>query len=209
MLERAAGAVHWARAFIAPALGEGKTAVDATAGNGRDTAFLARGVGPSGRVYAFDIQPRALENTACRLKKDGLAGQVVLLPAGHQEMAGHVPPPVDAVMFNLGYLPGGDHRIVTRPYTTVTALRAALDLLAPGGRLSMLIYTGHSGAREEQLAVEEAAASLDPHTYTVLKMAFWNRPVNAPVLIFIAKEGAAVEGPAAEKNCGNHPPAGH
>ena len=34
----------------------GDAVIDATMGNGHDTAFLCRAVGPSGRVYAFDVQ---------------------------------------------------------------------------------------------------------------------------------------------------------
>lgn len=193
ILTRAASAVQWAQTFIFPVLSAGGTVVDATAGNGRDTLFLARGVGAQGKVYAFDIQPVALERTARRLKSAGLDERVVLLPVGHEEMALHVPPPVEAVMFNLGYLPGGDHRVVTRPKTTVAALRAALGLLAPGGRISVLIYTGHAGGDEEWRAVEEATSVLDPHGYTVFKMTYWNRPRGSPVLIFIAKAGAIDE----------------
>lgn len=42
-------------------------AVDATCGNGHDTLELARMVGPSGRVVAFDIQAEALESAQALL----------------------------------------------------------------------------------------------------------------------------------------------
>lgn len=35
---------------------EGQTVVDATCGNGHDTKWLAERIGPSGKIYAFDIQ---------------------------------------------------------------------------------------------------------------------------------------------------------
>lgn len=35
---------------------EGQTVVDATCGNGHDTKWLAETVGPTGRLFAFDIQ---------------------------------------------------------------------------------------------------------------------------------------------------------
>lgn len=46
--------------FLAQHLGPGMFAVDATAGNGHDTAFLCGLVGPTGRVLAMDIQPAAV-----------------------------------------------------------------------------------------------------------------------------------------------------
>ena len=69
---------------------------------------------------------------------------------------------VAVVMFNLGYLPGGDKSLVTRPDTTLPALRAALDLLAPGGLVSVVAYPGHFGGAEESEAVEAFLRDLPP-----------------------------------------------
>ena len=128
-------AAAWARLFIGEALLPGSVVVDATMGNGRDTLFLAGAVGPAGRVYAFDIQPAALKATAALLAEAGLADRAQLIQADHSLLQQHLPGPVDAVMFNLGYLPGGDHSTITRPDSTRAALQAALSLLAPGGRV--------------------------------------------------------------------------
>ena len=49
----------------------GDSVVDATCGTGQDTAALAKAVGPDGRVYAFDIQKKALLLTEARLKSHG------------------------------------------------------------------------------------------------------------------------------------------
>ena len=57
----------------------GETVVDATAGNGHDTIFLSRLVGPSGRVIAFDIDPQARIETEARHRANDLP-----LPAFHQ-----------------------------------------------------------------------------------------------------------------------------
>lgn len=108
-------AVDEAREVISKVVKKGDVAVDATAGNGLDTLFLAKLVGESGRVYAFDIQKEALENTRQRLQKEDLLSRVELIRAGHENMEEYVPGHVSAVMFNLGYLPGGNHRVITRP----------------------------------------------------------------------------------------------
>ena len=80
----------------------GDTVVDATMGNGHDTLMLCEAVGPSGHVYAFDIQPRAVESARARLLEHGMADRASLFCAGHQEMDRYVPAPVRAVVFNLG-----------------------------------------------------------------------------------------------------------
>ncbi|MDK2889326.1 MAG: hypothetical protein PWP72_2204 [Thermoanaerobacter sp.] len=193
-------AVHLAQLLVSGAVRDGGTAVDATAGNGKDTLFLARLVGPDGQVYAFDIQEKALETTRALLEEAGLAERVTLINAGHEEMERLVPGPVDAVIFNLGYLPGGDHALITHAGTTVRALRSALNLLRPGGRTGLVVYTGHPGGREECDRVEELASSLDGKLYRVIKISFINRAAHAPVVIVIEKAGAFNEGQAAAQN---------
>ncbi len=180
-------AVLLAQNFVAPALNDGCLAVDATAGNGGDTLFLAGRVGAGGKVYSFDIQPDALDLTARRLKEAGLRDRVVLIPAGHESMDLHLTDPVDVFIFNLGYLPGGDHAVRTRPETTVTALNTAVKLLKPGGRIAVVVYTGHFGAAGESTAVLDTAGSLDPRVFGVLQMRFANRPGHAPYLILIER----------------------
>jgi predicted methyltransferase len=176
-----------AQKFIGEILYEGCVAVDATAGNGYDTLFLAGAVGDSGKVFAFDVQRGALDTTAGRLKQAGREKNVVLINAGHEEMARYVTHPVDGVMFNLGYLPGGDHDIITRPDTTIKALHTALSLLKPGGRVSIVVYTGHRGAEDESNAVDQLAKNLDPGVFGVLRTTFANRSSSAPFLIFIER----------------------
>lgn len=180
-------AVSLAREFIAGVLRPGDAVVDATAGNGKDTLFLAAAVGPTGRVYAFDVQMEALEVTRRRLVEAGLDRGVEIIHDGHENMKKYVRERVRGVMFNLGYLPGGRREVITRPETTVPAVQAGLDLLEPGGRMSVVVYTGHPGAVEEVKAVEEFAAGLDPRSFWVLKVTYLNRRVSAPFLILIEK----------------------
>jgi 16S rRNA C1402 N4-methylase RsmH len=149
--------VQRAQAYIAEALTPGALAVDATVGRGGDTLFLAERVGPRGVVLGLDIQAAALQETGSRLKGAGLAGRVRLCRVGHAHLQRAAPEHwqgrVAAVMFNLGYLPGGDRQRTTRPATTQAALDAARAMLAPGGRLSVLAYRGHAGGSEEARAV--------------------------------------------------------
>lgn len=161
-----------AQAALGHLLREGDVAIDATVGNGHDTEFLARAVGESGRVYGFDIQQAALDNTWRRLDAAGLAGRVALYHAGHETMALLLPEAlrgrVKAVMFNLGYLPGGDKTRVTGSATTLAALQQSLEWLAPDGLLSVMVYTGHPGGEAETLAVRQWLQALPAHYRYVL-----------------------------------------
>lgn len=157
-----------AHALVGSRVAPGDTVVDATVGNGHDTAFLAGLVGPTGRVFGFDIQPAALAATAARL---GTPANVTLIEAGHEQLGTHLPADVigrvAAVMFNLGYLPGGDKRIITRSETTLAALEAALAIIAPGSLVTAVVYPGHPGGREEADAVRAFASRLDCNVATL------------------------------------------
>lgn len=186
-------AVLLAQKFVGEILRDGCVAVDATAGNGHDTLFLASAVGDNGKVYAFDLQREALETTANRLKQYGKQENVVLTNAGHELMDQYIHSSVDVFMFNLGYLPGSDHSKITKAKTTITALSTALSLLNPGGRISIVVYTAHQGAEDESRAVEEMVEQLDPRVFGVLKVVFKNRSSSAPFLIFIERVNSTHE----------------
>jgi tRNA G37 N-methylase Trm5 len=175
-----------AHCLLSTVLKAGGVAVDATAGNGRDTLFLARHAGPGGRVYAFDLQEEALNRTAAALEEESLRERVVLIQAGHQYMADYIPEPVSAVVFNLGYLPGGDHNLVTRVDSTIAGLEAALKLLVSGGMATIVVYPGHREGAAEREALLAHCAQLDPAKYAVLRSAIINRSA-PPELIVIQK----------------------
>lgn len=157
-MKRLPSAVHWAHHCAAEILCPGDHAIDATMGNGHDTLFLAQQVGPTGRVDAFDVQEKALEQTRLRLTEHGVAARCHLHHCGHQHMAEVLPASsveqVRVVLFNLGYLPGADKALFTRTETTLAAIRQALRLLAQGGRLIVVTYPGHAGGDEEADAVK-------------------------------------------------------
>ncbi|MFK8014911.1 MAG: class I SAM-dependent methyltransferase [Gammaproteobacteria bacterium] len=156
-----------AKAAVAQVLRRGDTAVDATLGNGHDTLFLAGHVGPEGRVWSFDIQPAALTQARQQLLTlpRSERGDVTLIEDSHERMLEHLPADqhgrVGAVMFNLGYLPGGDKTLTTTADTTVVALTQATQLLRPGGLLSVIAYVGHPTGREEMTALSTWIATND------------------------------------------------
>lgn len=181
------GAVSLCHAFLRQVVQPGDHVVDATCGNGRDTLLLAELVGVEGKVWAFDVQEAALRATDELLREKGCRDQVELLHVGHEHLVSHVTEPLRAAVFNLGYLPGGDRGLVTRPESTVTALKQALELLLPGGLLLIVLYTGHPGAQQECSAVEQWAAALSPRSFHVWRSRQLNRPETAPYLLLVEK----------------------
>lgn len=192
--------VSWGHALLAEVTGGGDLVADLTAGNGYDTLELYRLVGGAGQVVAFDIQARALEQTRQRLAAAGatvrlrsaaaeelpfLAG-VDLVAAGHETVAAVLPAPPRAIIANLGYLPGGDRQLITRPATTMTGLQQSVEILAPGGRLAVVVYTGHPGGEEEGAVVDQFFSSLAEETFQVLRLSVANRS-EAPYLLVAEK----------------------
>ena len=139
-------------------LHEGDLAIDATAGNGYDTLFLAEQVGPSGKVIAIDIQDCAIRSTREKLESAGLIDRVKLVTDDHaaalRKLIVNDHGKIAAITFNLGYLPGSDKSIQTRAESTEEALAASIQLLSPGGCLCVTAYRGHSRGTAEAKTVE-------------------------------------------------------
>ena len=180
-------ALAFARQLIEGRLKNGGRALDGTAGNGRDTLFLAQLVGGNGKVWAFDIQAQALSNTAGLLRENGVEGQVELIAASHADLADYVREPLDAAMFNFGYLPGGDKTVTTTANSSVRAMQAAAALLAEGGLLTAVVYSGHPAGRAEAAAIEQWAAALPQEQYQALHYRFTNQRNYPPQLLAIEK----------------------
>lgn len=163
-----------AQSLTAAVLMAGDIAIDGTAGKGRDTAFLAQAVGPSGHVHSFDIQPEAIASTDNLCTLAGLSARVTLHHRSHADIAVALPAAhlgkVGAAIFNLGYLPGGNPDIITQPQSTATALRSAYSALRVGGRLICVAYTGHPGGMEESDVVLAFAAERTTAGDTVEKI---------------------------------------
>ena len=152
----------WAAELIERALYPGAVAVDATLGNGHDALWLCGLVGENGRVYGFDVQAEAVERSRARLVEAGVEARATLILDGHQNMLSYVPPEsADAVMFNLGWLPGAAHCVTTRTETTLQAVTAALDVLKEDGVMTVCVYPGHDEGARERDALLAWARSLD------------------------------------------------
>lgn len=204
-------AVAWSQQFLLHTITPGDFVIDATAGNGNDTLFLANHVLPGGLVWAMDIQQRAIEATETKLREAGIDNieniltdnpeqeslvkeGVVLFRWDHSllatllQLTKNQRPPVRAAIFNLGYLPGGDRSIVTQPATTIKALDALAQDLAGGGRLIVVVYVGHEGAEVEAPAVHRWWQCLSPQQWDTVAISFPNRLGHPPYVLLAEKK---------------------
>ena len=178
-----------AHRFIREQVRPGAFCIDATAGNGHDTALLCELCGPSGRVLAFDIQESAVQATKRRLAGCGFQNRAEVILDSHSNMDRYAEKEsVDCIVFNFGYLPGGDHRVFTTAATSIPAIEKGLALLKPRGVMSLCIYYGGDSGYEEKEALLTYLKTVDPRQYTVLLHQFYNRPNDPPIPVFLYKE---------------------
>lgn len=168
---------------------EGDICIDATAGRGNDTLFMASLVGDSGHVTAFDIQSEAVESTKALLEKEGLSHRADVRLQSHAEMDTLFEEgTVSCITFNFGWLPKGDHSISTKKESSLEAIEKGLRLLKKDGIMTLIIYYGRDTGFEEKDAILEYLPTIDSGKYTVLEMPFVNRPNCPPIPIIIFRD---------------------
>lgn len=179
---------NWCAHFIEDHVKEGDFCIDATMGNGNDTLLLSGLCGKKGRVLAFDIQEMALVNTKARLTKENAPLNYRLIQDSHANLTQYAEEETaDCIVFNFGYLPGGDHSLATKADTSIQAMEKALTLLKKGGILSLCIYSGGDSGFEERDAILNWLSNLDFHKYLVIKSDYFNRPNHPPIPVLVVK----------------------
>ena len=183
-------AVRFVQDFLAARLGRPRLCIDATCGNGGDTAFLCGLTAPEGRVLGFDIQPEAIASTRKHLEQLGVpAARYELHCQSHADLLQVVQPgTADAVMFNFGWLPGADHAVFSTASSSIPALQAALEAVRPGGVVSAILYSGQVIGTDEKQTVLEYLRALPLKSFTVLVCDFANWAETAPLPCIILKK---------------------
>ena len=166
----------------------GDLVIDATAGRGRDTLFLSKLVGENGSVLSFDIQPEAIESTKKLLQENEIHNTKVILSCHSHIDEFANPNSASAIMFNFGWLPGGDHNKFSHGDTSILAINKGLSLLKPGGVMTLCIYYGKETGYEERDALLSFLKTLDQNHYSVLLHDFINRKNEPPLCVVIQKE---------------------
>ncbi len=179
---------QWCHHFIKEHISPGSFCIDATMGNGHDTLLLCELVGKRGHVLAFDIQELALANTQKRLQEAGMPKNYRLILDSHSHMDHYADTSsVDCIVFNFGYLPGGNHTLATQASTSIAAIEQGLTLLKKGGLMSLCIYSGGDSGFEERDALLSYLKELDSKKYLVILSSYYNRPKNPPIPVLLWK----------------------
>ena len=178
-----------AHKFVSEHVKPGDFCIDATAGKGRDTAFLCDLVKETGKVLAFDIQPDAIRQTQALISEKGYDQMATAILDSHSNMEQYAEPEtVDCIMFNFGWLPGGDHDTFSTSKTSLIALEKALELLKPGGVMSLCLYYGKENGTEERDAILDLVKGWDQKRCSVLLCDFINRASCPPIAVLIEKD---------------------
>lgn len=155
-------------------------AIDGTLGNGFDTDFLSDNFE---KVYSFEIQKESCEKYKERNKKN-----VEIINDSHHLFNNYVKGSVDCIMYNLGFLPGGDKGITTMHTTSLESIQCGLDLLNSGGIMTICIYKGHDEGQIEESCILKYLSNLTKSKYGVMSHNYLNRSETAPLLVVIEKK---------------------
>lgn len=183
-------AVKFQHMFWQDQLPKANTIIDATLGNGQDFLFLAQHAAPSAKLWGLDIQPVALEKSEALLAKQLNRKDVDMqfLLGSHDTLLKTIELPstgIDLLIFNLGYLPGGNHELMTHSDTTIKAIEAGLEKLNKDGLITIVAYPGTAEGQTECERVKEFLTSLPQRQYDVSTWAPVNQINNPPVLFII------------------------
>ncbi len=173
--------------FLSAHIKEGDTVADFTMGNGNDTLWLSKAVGENGKVYSFDIQEAALENTEKRLKENGAPENYTLILDSHSNLSKYIEGKIKAGVFNLGYLPGADKSKTTLRETTAIAVHDAMEKLDNDGVLLVAVYPGHEEGALEGEMLYNTLSGYTRFAYCISKFQIINSPTS-PYFFLIEKK---------------------
>lgn len=166
----------------------GDCVIDATMGNGNDTIFLSKLVQKEGKVFAFDVQKAALVKTTEKIQTLETKENIQLICDSHANLSNYVQQPIQAAIFNLGYLPGSNKSIITTPDSTILAIKSIMKQLNLGGRIVLVCYWGHAGGDKELSQLQDFLPTLDQHEWTVLQYQFMNQQNQPPICFVIERK---------------------
>lgn len=154
--------------------------IDGTLGNGFDTDFLSENFQ---KVYSFEIQKKA-----CDTYKEKNRDNVEVINDSHHLFNNYINEDVDCIMYNLGFLPGGDKGVTTMHTTSLQSIKMGLEMLKSGGIMTICIYKGHAEGKIEETYILSYLANLPKSKYGVMSHNYLNRAETAPSLIVIEKK---------------------
>ena len=171
---------------------EGDYVIDATCGNGHDTLCLAEAVGPNGDVLALDLQRQALDSSKALLAEHDM-NYVCFAQANFKDMQKYSSfafpdRSPSAIVFNLGYLPGGDKTFTTNAEDSLRGLQAALELVRTDGVVTVVLYSGHEEGAVEKQMILEFLRQLPSKDFHVVYAQMYNQQKNPPEVVWVTKK---------------------
>lgn len=168
---------------------KGDLVIDATCGNGHDALILAKLTldEASGRLVVMDLQKEALQQGQERLQHSLSKEQcqrIEYVAGCHSSFPNTIGEGmVQLIVYNLGYLPGGDKAKTTTTSSTLKSLQNALALISPGGAISITCYPGHTEGAAEEAALLAFAATLSPTQWSCCHHRWLNRNASPSLLL--------------------------
>lgn len=189
-MQKLSNSIQLAHCLLKDRLKEAKIIIDATAGNGNDTLFLAQNALKEAKLYVFDIQKQAILNTKELLIKNNLTlTNIELIHDSHEKFDEYISSKIDIAIFNLGYLPGGNHEFTTKNDITLKTIDKMLNKLNINGHIAIVMYPGHEEGLKEYQAIKLFVKDLPKKAFTVGWYKMINHNLNAPALCWIEKVG--------------------
>ncbi len=146
------------KAIAALAISPGATVADVGAGSGYMTARLAVAVGPTGRVYATDVQPEMIEKLTARVTAANLQNVTPVLSTADD-------PRLPEGAIDLILMVDVYHELAA-PQRVLQQLKRALK---PAGRLVLLEYRKEDPSipirEEHKMTVADAKAEVEAEGY--------------------------------------------
>lgn len=193
-MQKLSNSIQLAHCLLKDRLNEANIIVDATAGNGNDTLFLAQNAVSQAKLYVFDIQKEAILNTKDLLIDNQSTinlslKNITFVHDSHEKIDNYIQDRIDIAIFNLGYLPGGNHNITTKNNVTLKAINKVLNKLNINGYLAIVMYPGHEEGLKEYQSIKLFVEDLPKKSFTVGWYKMINHNFNAPALCWIEKVG--------------------
>jgi Putative rRNA methylase len=181
--------INYAHHYWERVVKPGDTIIDATVGNGFDTCFLAQLLKGKGMLAGYDIQPQALKQAKKRLKE--LTPEI--RQSVHLKLQSHIhfeERDAKLIVYNLGYLPGGNKTLTTKWDTTLQSIQNALPIVSSGGAISITCYPRHEEGGKEQAALLNFLKTLPQAKWHICHHVWINRPLSPSLIWMQSAHGA-------------------
>lgn len=164
--------------YIKPLIRNTDIVVDMTVGNGNDTLYLCS---LAKKVYGFDIQEEAINNTKCKTKD---FTNLILIKDNHNNVDKYIKEKIKLFIFNLGYLPNSESKIITNKDDTLLAFKKAYDYLLDDGYIIITFYLGHQGGKDEYYLLDKYFRDSNLNIIDIYKE---KKKINEPITYIIKK----------------------